>query len=400
MVPVDPVTRHADVVGAPAPRQVDLGAVRRGRREARGRGGRFDVLAAARARATVGERAPWRREELPVVARRVQDQLQHAEAGVLEHLRVRLQRAEDLEVAAAGSHDELTDASDVVGRAVWCLRREALVVVGVPRQHDVGVRVVQRLPQRLEGGAGRVAPTRREPRLVPVGEGASGGMRGQVRPEPGLLGRARLAPAHGAALGVQRDHVPGPGVERVVALRRVTRPGAEVGEVPARTRRVVFVVSRHRERAVEQATPRRAVDLLELAERAGLVLIVAEGQHRVGVHAEQEVGGGHPLTLRGRRAVRRRAGDVACHADDGIGRRRGRHLAEVAVRRLGRGALERRAGEREPAHDRADGDRASAPARRCASPHQDPPCPLTPSAANTTLCVRAWSQAEWPRRHP
>ena len=47
------------------------------------------------------------REELPVVARRVQRQLHHAVGAAVVHLAVGLARAEAVEVVAAGADDEL-----------------------------------------------------------------------------------------------------------------------------------------------------------------------------------------------------------------------------------------------------------------------------------------------------
>ena len=54
--------------------------------------------------------------------------------------------------------------------------------------------------------------------MVPVGERAARGMRGEILREPRLLRRARAAAADLGAVRVQRDEVPGADVEAVVAL--------------------------------------------------------------------------------------------------------------------------------------------------------------------------------------
>src|SRR5947199_9672636 len=68
--------------------------------------------------------------------------------GVADHA-VRLDRARPADEAlAAGPDDELAQAPVRVGDLAGCLRSEALVVVVVARQADVGVRVVEVVPDR------------------------------------------------------------------------------------------------------------------------------------------------------------------------------------------------------------------------------------------------------------
>ena len=74
---------------------------------------------------------------------------QHAVRVFVSHLAVGLRRAERGEERAARAHDELADAAGVVELAGRVLRSEALVVVRVAAQHDVGVGVVEVLEHRL-----------------------------------------------------------------------------------------------------------------------------------------------------------------------------------------------------------------------------------------------------------
>src|SRR5574341_85912 len=116
--------------------------------------------------------------------------------------------------------------------------------------------------------------------MVPVGEGAPGRMRGQVRPQPPLLRRSRATPARGTAVGVQRDEVPRPDVVTVVASARVAGDLPEVVEVPLCPAGSILVVAWGRARDRLQAAPGGIVRSPELGQRAVLVLEVAERKHR------------------------------------------------------------------------------------------------------------------------
>src|ERR671931_589520 len=83
-------------------------------------------------RAPVRERVAGLRDELPAVARRQEDQLQHAEGFVVADLAVRDRRPEPTEVLPARADDELADASLRIGDSLRGLRCKPLVVVLVP----------------------------------------------------------------------------------------------------------------------------------------------------------------------------------------------------------------------------------------------------------------------------
>ena len=89
--------------------------------------------------------------------------------------------------APAGADDERADPVD---------RREALVVVVVAGEDDVGAPGGKRAPERCDRLVGAVQ-TGAEARVVPVRERAAAGMGGEVGGEPALLGRARAQPPAG-----------------------------------------------------------------------------------------------------------------------------------------------------------------------------------------------------------
>ena len=139
------------------------------------------------------------REEAPVVARGVQRHGQHAVGAAAADLAVGPDRAEALEVAAAGPDDELADPAGRVGPGVGVLRGEALVGVVVAVEDDVRAGVVERLPERPRGRRRRPSCAGGEARVVPEGERAGRGMGGEVCAQPLLLRRA------GAAAAGQRE---------------------------------------------------------------------------------------------------------------------------------------------------------------------------------------------------
>src|SRR4051794_24612545 len=84
--------------------------------------------------------------ELPAVVVAMQNEHQHAPDTRL-HLAVGLNAAGNrIESAAAGADHELADAVHRIRGAVGILRREALVYVVVPVDHDVDFEVIERPP--------------------------------------------------------------------------------------------------------------------------------------------------------------------------------------------------------------------------------------------------------------
>src|SRR5262245_13500352 len=179
--------------------------------------------------ALVGERAVGR-VELPAVLARAERQLEDAmrDRRADEAVR-RIRVGERPERRTAGADDELADAVRIrVRRRV--LRREALVVVVVAVDDDVGAGRNERLPERPGDRVAAVKP-RREARMVPDRECAAGVACREVRGEPAALLGIGTAAANLRAVGVEHDDVPGREVIRIPGLPIVVRRRrAEVAE--------------------------------------------------------------------------------------------------------------------------------------------------------------------------
>src|SRR5918999_3473477 len=133
-------------------------------------------------------------DELPVVKARTEVELQHTGGADLLGLHARFVRAL-LSPArrTARPHDELADAPSRRTFATGGYAGEALVAVGVPREDDVGVLVVELTPEGLHLGA-IVASTGSIERVVEVGQRAPRAVVGQVLLEPAPLGGALATP--------------------------------------------------------------------------------------------------------------------------------------------------------------------------------------------------------------
>ena len=200
------------------------------------------VVAGRRTR--IGVDAARDRHELPVVAGRVERQLQDAERAAAPGLAVGLDRPEGVMAPPAGTDHELPDPAIRIRDAGRRLRGESLVGVVVAGQDHIRVEVIERLVQRLHGRVIAVGGARAEARVVPHRHHAFRTACGKVGSEPLLLGGAGSARNDRAVeVRVQNDDVPGAQVVAVVALRRIARRGAEIGEVRGRIRRVVVMVA-------------------------------------------------------------------------------------------------------------------------------------------------------------
>ena len=189
-------------------------------------------------------------------------------------------RGEGAGLPAAGADHELADAVLRIGLAGRVLRRETLVVVVVPRQHDVRSGGVEGPPERVEGGVVAVRP-RGEAGVMPVGERAGPGVGGEVVGQPAELRRARAAAADVGAVGVEDDDVPGAEVVAVPALGAVARRRSEVVEVAGGAGGLILVVARRRAQERLQPSPGRAERSLVGGERAVEILVVPQQEHGV-----------------------------------------------------------------------------------------------------------------------
>src|SRR5918993_4504574 len=108
-------------------------------------------------------------DELPVVKARTQFELQHTRGADLLGLHARFVRSVlKLARRTARPHDELADAPCRGTCATGGYAGEALVAVGVPIEDDVGVMVVEDVPEGLHFGT-IFASTGSIERVVEVG---------------------------------------------------------------------------------------------------------------------------------------------------------------------------------------------------------------------------------------
>lgn len=148
--------------------------------------------------------------------------------------------------------------------------------------------------------------------FVPVGQGAGGGMSGEVRFEPLALAGGSFASAHVIAFAVQHDDVPGTQVVAVETVSGWAGRGAEILEIKEVTDGVEFVIAGSGPSARLGAAPGSVV--------AGEIFLRAVGIRQVAYSHDgardliEEFGGG--LGAGEVAAV----GDVTCTNERGGGR--------------------------------------------------------------------------------
>src|SRR5229473_2434009 len=196
------------------------------------------------AAAGIGEGLPCFRNELPVVAAGLEGELQDSEGSGITQFAVGLWFDEGAVILAAGANDEFANAARGIGGAIGRLRGEALVIVVVAGDHNIGVGFVERLEERLNGEVVAVGAAGTEERLVPIGERAGGGMRGEIGTQPFFLGRTGFAAADVLAFAVQHDDVPRSEFVAVVAGLWVAGSGAKIVEIGCCTSGMKLVIAR------------------------------------------------------------------------------------------------------------------------------------------------------------
>src|SRR5579862_4964909 len=104
----------------------------------------------ARAAAGIMKAFSGLRHKLPVVARRMQGQLQNSKRIGISDFAVRLWRAESsMRILAAASDNEFADAALGVRLSIRILRRKSLVVMIVSADNYVRIRRIQSIPDRF-----------------------------------------------------------------------------------------------------------------------------------------------------------------------------------------------------------------------------------------------------------
>lgn len=87
--------------------------------------------------------------ELPVITSRMQRQLEHAVGIAISDLRVGQHSSKCVMARASCAYHKLADAVHRIEVTVGVLWRKALVIVLVTGKHNVGAKIIERLPDRL-----------------------------------------------------------------------------------------------------------------------------------------------------------------------------------------------------------------------------------------------------------
>ena len=90
-------------------------------------------------------------------------------------------------MSASRAGNKFSDASGGIGGAIWRLRSEALIVMVVTVDNELGVCFVEGLPDWPQFGIVAMRGPGAKKRYVPICKGTSRGMRGEVRTQPFLL---------------------------------------------------------------------------------------------------------------------------------------------------------------------------------------------------------------------
>ena len=245
-----------------------------------------------RARSGVGEGRPRDRQELPVVRRGVEGQLEDAERRVVPHFARGADRADPVVRLPTRANREDAHPVGWVRGTRGVHRRLPLVDVVVTLQHDVDMmrihHVVEGLQFRLIRRTGAIA------RLVDHGDDVLRRVRVQVGRQPVDLCGSDAAPARNKrALGVQCDDVPVAAGDVVAVVAIPARRGSVVGEVAREIPRRPVVVPGHRPcPRLDRAPPRGVIAVVEVDEGAIGIDVVADREDLAGDAGD---GGGRTL---------------------------------------------------------------------------------------------------------
>src|SRR5664280_138166 len=165
-------------------------------------GTRYGCSGVSGLRSRVRKRLACDRNELPVVAVGVKGEFQDAEGAGTAHLRVGADRAHGPLSSAAGADDEFTDAGGISDGSRR-LQGEALVIMVVAVDDQVGMGRVQVVPPGSVGSVVAMGATRAEGRDVPDGDDVLADIGRQIGLEEGFLRRADATAAYLTAQGVE-----------------------------------------------------------------------------------------------------------------------------------------------------------------------------------------------------
>src|SRR5215208_6735286 len=226
-------------------------------------------------------------DELPLVKARTEFELKHTGCADLLGLHARFVRAFYSPARrTARPDDELADAPGRRTFATGGYAGVALVAVGVSREDDVGVLVIELIPEGPHLGA-IVFSIGSIERVVEVGQRALRWVLGEVCAEPAPLGGAPATPTDLLTDAVEDHDVPGSSIVGVVASPALARTPWEVIEVGLRPGGVVLVEANRGPGALLVLAPGRIVAVAELRAGAVGVGVVADGEDGSPYFAQQ-----------------------------------------------------------------------------------------------------------------
>ena len=130
---------------------------------------------------------PCFRNEFPIVRHGLECELEDAESAGVANFTVWFWRGEVAMILASSADDKFADSMGGIRGAIGILWPKALVIVVVTVHDDIGIRFVERLPERLKSWIVAVRAAGTKERLVPVGERAGRRMCGEIGAQSFLL---------------------------------------------------------------------------------------------------------------------------------------------------------------------------------------------------------------------
>ena len=216
-------------------------------------------------------------EESPLVSVGEEGQPQDAPRLVVPEFAVLSGEMGLVKPCSAGPDGERAEPTSAVGNAVrihWC---EALVIVVVPGEQDACSEVVES-PKEREGFWPVSMLPGTEDRVMPIAKYAPRLCGGEIGPKPSFL----LGSSGSVDIAVQRDDVPGPEREAVIAPARLARAFAPVIVVRGSAFGLVFVVPRNRPGARLMAAPSGIIAIAEVLSRPLWISEIARDDDRPG----------------------------------------------------------------------------------------------------------------------
>ena len=93
--------------------------------------------------ARIGEGLTSDRNELPIVAGRVQGQLQHPPGRAVPHLTIRRNSVKRGQACATCAYHKLTNATSRIRCPIWILQSKTLIIMHVSAQHHICPRGIE-----------------------------------------------------------------------------------------------------------------------------------------------------------------------------------------------------------------------------------------------------------------